>query len=467
MIMEYSIKITGDDLADLKKILYRYSPDENAAFLLVGKNHYGNNEELIVRRIIEIPDEEFKFRSSYHLEISTRAIHGMISLCEANKLGVILCHSHPRLSLTNYSSSDDFGERRIVSTFNACLPSYPIASLLVLDNTYRARYWTPTLKHIPINSIKVVGRYLETINLGDKKNTGHKDIKLYDRQVLAFGELGQHKIGETKVGIVGVGSTGSAVAEQLVRLGVNDLVLIDKDYFEPSNLTRIYGSFYNNIPSRWAKKFDCRKTTKVDIIKKHLCHINKNIKIQSIAGNIVYTDVCKKVLDRDIIFSCTDDHWGRAILNQIAYQYIIPTINMGVRIDSSNGQITAGTGALHSLMPGKPCLWCYEYLKPEIIYSESLPTAERDKLLKEKYVQGIQKASSVISLTSMIASMAVTLFLQMVTDFMGKDGDITYLRHDIMLGTISKCNAPLKDGCICQKVKGKGDFTPLHTLPNM
>ena len=38
-----------------------------------------------------------------------------------------------------------------------------------------------------------------------------------------------------EIAIVGVGATGSCTAEQLVRLGVRNLIIIDHDYFEPSN----------------------------------------------------------------------------------------------------------------------------------------------------------------------------------------------------------------------------------------
>ena len=39
-----------------------------------------------------------------------------------------------------------------------------------------------------------------------------------------------------------VGGTGSAVIEQLVRLGVRRLHLFDPDILTASNLTRVYGS---------------------------------------------------------------------------------------------------------------------------------------------------------------------------------------------------------------------------------
>lgn len=462
--MTYSIKITREDLDNLNKILYKYSPRENAAFLLAGKTDNKNSVDFLVRRIIEIPDSEFKIRDKTHLEISPRAINGIISLCEANKLGVIICHSHPKLSMHDYSSSDDFGEKRIAEVFHDCLSEYPIASLLISDCGYRGRYWRFKTKPKIINQIKVIGRYIENNDLSGRESKQSFNAELYDRQVLALGELGQNKIAKTKVGIVGVGGTGSAVAEQLVRLGVRDFVIVDKDYFDSSNLTRVYGSFHKHLPSFLSKQFERLRYKKVNIIKKHLYHIKRNIRVIPVFGNTVMTETCRALLDRDIIFSCTDDHWGRSILNQIAYQYLIPVINIGVRIDSRDKKITGGTGALHVLRPGKPCLWCYEYLKADIISSESMLKKERDKLLTEGYVKGVgTKAPSILSFTSTMASLATTIFLQMVTDFMGQKGAVSHLRYDIMEEDLRRGTVEPLNDCVCKKVKAFGDFTSLNT----
>ena len=48
--------------------------------------------------------------------------------------------------------------------------------------------------------------------------------------------------GDLTVGIVGCGGTGSAVAEQLARLGVRRFILTDPDTLSASNVTRVYGS---------------------------------------------------------------------------------------------------------------------------------------------------------------------------------------------------------------------------------
>jgi hypothetical protein len=250
-----------------------------------------------------------------------------------------------------------------------------------------------------------------------------------------------------------------------VRMGVKDFVLIDKDDFDPSNLTRVYGSIYKDAYSKWHKIFHLQKSKKVDLIYKHLKRISPAVRILKIKDNVVLKNASNALLDCDVIFCCTDDHWGRSIVNQIAYQYLIPVINMGVRIDSEMGKIRGATGTIHILQPGRPCLWCYEFLRAERIRVESLPMQERESLLREGYVEDISgSAPSVVSLTTAISGLAVTVFLQLLTDFMGEAGNLSCIQYNIMTQEVRRGKTNIRQKCICQAVKGYGDLKSLPIL---
>jgi hypothetical protein len=138
---------------------------------------------------------------------------------------------------------------------------------------------------------------------------------------------------------------------------------------------------------------------------------------------------------------------------------------MGVRIDSDSGKIRNAAGTVDILRAGKPCLWCREFLNAERIRAESLPPKERESLLREGYVQGISdRTPSVVSLTTTVSGLAVTSFLQLITDFMGDAGDISRLNYDIMTGTISRGSGDIKRDCRCLKDKGYGDLKPLDSI---
>jgi len=83
----------------------------------------------------------------------------------------------------------------------------------------------------------------------------------------------QRLLQELRVGIVGVGGTGSCVAEQLVRLGVGLVLIADGENFEATNVNRVYGSRVvdADIPKvKLAERMvaDVGLGTKIDVIPK-------------------------------------------------------------------------------------------------------------------------------------------------------------------------------------------------------
>ena len=93
---------------------------------------------------------------------------------------------------------------------------------------------------------------------------------------------------------------------------------------------------------------------KVELMAEHLRHINPAASVRSLPSSVVLDDAAAALLDRDVIFLCTDEHWGRSIVNQIAYQYLIPVINLGMRIAAEGGSITAAAGVVDMLRPDVP-----------------------------------------------------------------------------------------------------------------
>lgn len=452
--MKTAIRITEADYASLRQTLLRDAPEESAAFLLAGRVRAGDTETILVRRIVPIPREEYRFKGPLHLDISPRAINGLIALCEANGLGAVLCHSHPghgpRL---DYSPTDDHGERRIAAALQQAVPGCPVGSILISEDGIRARRWDKG-RATPVDEVVIIGNAIRRLDVRGGATGVAVDAEVFSRQVLAFGEEGQAAIARTKVAIVGVGGTGSPLAEMLVRMGVQDLLLIDEDSFSPSNLTRVYGSY-----ARHAK---LKNTPKVKVVGRHLRRIAPSLALSVAQGNIVAAENAARLRDRDIVFLCTDEMWGRSLLNQLCHQYLIPGINLGIRIDAKDSHLVGGTGIVHVLRPGRPCLWCYEYLRADVIRAESLPPGERQNLAREKYVVGLDsQAPAVASVTTTVAGLAANQFLQLVTGFMGPDERVDCLRLDVLESDVRRATAPIKPGCVCGKVAGFGDMRAL------
>ena len=85
----------------------------------------------------------------------------------------------------------------------------------------------------PLGRVRVVGGRVRLLASAQDE----VDTNLFDRQIRAFGSDGQALLAALRVGVVGAGGTGSAVFEQLVRLGVGEITIIDDDVLTATNLT--------------------------------------------------------------------------------------------------------------------------------------------------------------------------------------------------------------------------------------
>jgi molybdopterin/thiamine biosynthesis adenylyltransferase len=467
-MMLRTIRISEDTYVSLKRHVEQHLPREVGALLLVGHSKTRDNENLLVRRSILLGPDAFEVQETYRLVMKPSVINGAIGLCEANGLGIVFCHSHP--ADIPYSKSDDFGEARLREVFEQCLPNVPFGSLLVCPTMMFGRIWRTPKSHEPIHSLRVIGSLVRDYRLNGVEDEPTATEDEFDRQIRAFGSAGQQMLSRIRVGIVGVGGTGSPTAEQLIRLGTRDLLLIDRDIVDETSLTRCYGTFRDAIRKEKASESgraggQGQRTHKVTTIANHLLRIAPDARIEAVVGDVAETRVAQMLLDRDVVFSCVDEHWGRAILNQIAYQYLVPTINLGVRIDVDRSQVIGAAGAIQVLRPGSACLWCAAFLSSERIRSESLSADHRESLKQERYVVGLgEPAPSVISFTTALSALAVTEYIQLITGFLGSTGGSKRLNYFISESTVRPGETSIRAECICGRVFGRGDLLELPTV---
>ena len=246
-----------------------------------------------------------------------------------------------------------------------------------------------------------VGRMLTASS--DNSNTLNVSTNMYDRQILAFGDDGQNALQTLRIGIVGLGGTGSVVVQQLAHLGVTHYTLIDPDDVDVTNLNRLIGGRAEDVGK-----------TKVSVARRLITTIRPNAKIESIVGDVVDEPYAQRIVQSHIIFCCTDSHASRNLLNTLSYQYYIPCIDMGVVLTPNTAYSTVYiSGRVNMLSPGLPCLTCLNALDPDTIRKELLDAEQRNADPYFSDGVGIRQPA-VVSLTSTIASPAVTMFFLLI-----------------------------------------------------
>lgn len=168
-------------------------------------------------------------------------------------------------------------------------------------------------------------------------------MERYSRQMLfsPIGEEGQREISNKRVLIVGCGALGSANAENLARAGIGELLLVDRDYVEWSNLQRqqLYteADALNQIPKAVAAK-------------ERLHEINLEVEIEAYVLDADAAALKPLLRGIDLVIDATDNFDTRFMLNDLLQKNRIPWIF---------GSCVGSTGMSYTIFPNEsPCLRC-------------------------------------------------------------------------------------------------------------
>ena len=137
-------------------------------------------------------------------------------------------------------------------------------------------------------------------------------LEKYSRQIILknIGVLGQKKILNSKVLIIGMGGLGCPVAEFLTRSGVGFLGIVDHDLVSLSNIHR--QTLYDEK--------DLGKP-KVKVAKKKLNNINSKTKIDIYNLKLNKKKFTKIIKNYDYIVDGTDNFETKFLINDISLKY--------------------------------------------------------------------------------------------------------------------------------------------------
>ncbi|CAM4236404.1 HesA/MoeB/ThiF family protein [Shewanella livingstonensis] len=150
--------------------------------------------------------------------------------------------------------------------------------------------------------------------------SGHDYIQ-YSRTMLLsdIGEAGQLAIMNSPVVIIGVGGLGNVVAHYLAAAGVQQILLIDHDVVELSNLPRQLLFTAADIGQ-----------AKVDIAKSALSDAYPQINIDVLAEKVTtqhFNQFAQCQVTQPLVFDCTDNASARQLINQMCVKYQLTLVS--------------------------------------------------------------------------------------------------------------------------------------------
>jgi adenylyltransferase/sulfurtransferase len=172
----------------------------------------------------------------------------------------------------------------------------------------------------------------------------------YSRQVLfpGIGPEGQKRLAQSRVAIVGCGATGTCVSSLLGRAGVGELVIIDRDFVEPSNLQR--QSLFDEADA-------AESTPKAVAAARKIGSFNSEVSVRAEVADLTPENIEALLGAAELILDATDNFETRYLINDFAVKHGKPWIYAAA---------VAAYGVTMNILPGETaCLACVFPAPPE------------------------------------------------------------------------------------------------------
>ena len=275
--------------------------------------------------------------------------------------GLVLAHSHPAGTGWQPMSGPDREAESSYANLAREITGLPLVGMTLAggDTTWSARHWdTGTGTDVDCThatNVRVIGDRL-AVSWNNALSSPPPATRKQTRTVSAWGPDRQADLARRKVLVVGAGSVGLDIAVRLAASGLQHLTVMDFDIVEDHNLDRLIGAAPRDARLRRSKTHVARRVMRAAATAEH-----PSIEVSDLS-------VCEPqglhlALDHDLIFSCVDRPWPRAVLNAMAYSDLIPVLDGGIAIDASpDGAMRNATWRTHIVRPGRPCMACNRQL---------------------------------------------------------------------------------------------------------
>lgn len=222
------------------------------------------------------------------------------------------------------------------------------------------------------------------------------DDDRYSRMRL-IGWWEQEKIAAANILVVGAGALGNEVLKNLALLGVGNIVLIDMDTVDKTNLTRSI-LFRANDEGK----------PKAEVAAAMVREVNPDCKVQTVVGNVLTEIGLGLVRKMDVVIGCLDNREARLWVNRMCWKADTPWIDGGIQEINGVAKVFRPGGA------------CYECTMTEMDY-QLISLRYSCPLLKQEDIQQ-GKVPTAPTIASIIGGLQVQEALKIIHDLPAADG---------------------------------------------
>lgn len=459
---QVSLSITATQHELLRKHLLPGDDLEAVAILLCGRRAGASRSRLVAHQLVLVPHADCT-RTASTVTWPTHFLEERLPRAMTKGWAIVKMHSHPS-GYARFSRTDDESDAALFpSIFGWFDGPAPHASAIMLpDGSIFGRAHFEDGTHAPLSTVVVPG---DDIRIW----SGFESLALSAipahaiRNVQAFGLGTYDKLRQLRAAVIGCSGTGSFVIEELARLGIAGLVLVDSDTIEYKNLNRIVN----------AKSVDAAlRRPKVEVIGQAVAEMGLGTEVEAIHSDVGTRRAVEAVAACDVIFGCVDSVDGRNLLNRIAAAYVQPYFDVGVRlVADGKGGIDEIVGTVHYVRPDGSSLLDRGVFTPSELEADSLrrtDPVEYDRRIKEGYIRGANvDRPAVVSVNGFFASMAVNEFLARLHGFRWtSNADFSTFRMSLAQSLLF-AEPDTGPSVAFKELIGRGDMRPVLDMPEL
>lgn len=432
------LRVATPQLIELHRTMLAAAPEESAAFVCAEPS----GDRLLLRSFRVFGRHEIEAGGG-PLQIGEAVQAEALAAVKRAGHTLIEVHTHPGSGDAVRFSSFDLEELPAFARYVRCkMPGRAFGALVLGERGSQGLMWAgeqPTeLKLRAVGEVRSQPDWMLALPDGRTVQTR------YDRHVRALGPDGQRRLGALRVGVVGLGGTGSQVVQQLAHLGVRDFYLVDSDRVDRTNLPRLAGASWRD------GILHTRKTT---VARRLVRRIGRRSQVHAF-GDLRCSEALSALRTVDIIVGCVDNDGARLILSELAAAHLVPLLDIGVAIERT-GDLAILGGRVSFYLPGSPCLACAD----EIDFAEAAEDLESEELRGIRIARGYASDRGVepalMPLNTVCVGLGMTEFLAFVTGFRRVQ---PFARYDARNQRVTPISAELNSDCpVCQTAHGMGD----------
>ncbi|TGD76908.1 HesA/MoeB/ThiF family protein [Hymenobacter wooponensis] len=409
--MRYGLNIAGFHYEQLQQHLFPGDGFEAVAIALCGRLEVEGLTRLLVHELVCVPHAICQRTSVAVNWPVAEVIEPLMEKARGRDLSVLKIHSHPT-GFSEFSERDDLADNDLFGSLFGWFDEAPrpLASAVMLpDGTIFGRvYSSKGAKPIPFEQVLLAGTQVQ---IWSPTDSTAEVTQAALRNAQAFGEGTYQRMHRLKVGVVGCSGTGSPVVEQLARLNVGHLVLVDPDAVEHKNLNRILNSTAADADA---------KRNKVDVLAEAVSSMGFHTRITRFPVNAYDSrDALMELASCDVLFGCLDSVDGRELLNLLATYYVLPYFDLGVKfVASADRGITSVSGVVNYLQPGRSSLQTRQVYDAEDLRAASAyrvdPAGHADRVKNQYFKDVPVNRPAVLPVNMYVAAAAIMELLQRI-----------------------------------------------------